>query len=298
MGNQQAKKILALRQDSNFLLTTILWGNVGINVLLTLLLNSVMFGIYSFLFSTFLITFLGEIMPQAYFSRHALKMASIMIPLLKIYQILLYPFAKPCSVILNFLLGKEDIQYFRERGLREVIKKHIDSDQGEIDRLEGLGALNFLAIDDLLVTQEGSIIDPLSIISLHHNNDLPVFPVFTKTTNDPFLQQINASKKKWVVLADFNNYPLLVMDSDAFLRDVLFKSGSCNPYQYCHRPIIVTDEHLPLGKVMNQLKFNSESLNNIIDQDIVLIWSKYKRIITGADLLGRLMRGITTSLDN
>jgi metal transporter CNNM len=36
-GNKVAQKILALRGDSNFLLTTILWGNVSINVLLTLL---------------------------------------------------------------------------------------------------------------------------------------------------------------------------------------------------------------------------------------------------------------------
>ena len=40
-----ASKVLALRQDSNFLLTTILWGNVGINVLLTILSGSVMVGI-------------------------------------------------------------------------------------------------------------------------------------------------------------------------------------------------------------------------------------------------------------
>ncbi len=29
-----AKNVLSMRKDSNFLLTTILWGNVGINVLL------------------------------------------------------------------------------------------------------------------------------------------------------------------------------------------------------------------------------------------------------------------------
>ena len=40
--NGGASRVLALRQDSNFLLTTILWGNVGINVLLTLLSDSVM----------------------------------------------------------------------------------------------------------------------------------------------------------------------------------------------------------------------------------------------------------------
>ena len=39
-GNKAAKTVLALRNDSNFLLTTILWGNVGINVLLTLLSGS------------------------------------------------------------------------------------------------------------------------------------------------------------------------------------------------------------------------------------------------------------------
>ena len=73
-GNPDALKILTLRKDVNFLLTTILWGNVSINVLLTLLSNSVMAGLTAFLFSTILITFAGEIAPQAYFSRHAMRM--------------------------------------------------------------------------------------------------------------------------------------------------------------------------------------------------------------------------------
>lgn len=44
-GGVEARKLLALRQDSNFLLTTVLWGNVGTNVLLALLSNSVMAGV-------------------------------------------------------------------------------------------------------------------------------------------------------------------------------------------------------------------------------------------------------------
>ena len=70
-GNQAATRVLGLRRDSNFLLTTILWGNVGINVLLTLLSNSVLAGVAAFLFSTVVITLVGEIAPQAYFSRNA-----------------------------------------------------------------------------------------------------------------------------------------------------------------------------------------------------------------------------------
>jgi len=52
------------REDSNFLLTTILWGNGVINVLLILLSESVEAGIMAFLFSTFGITIFGEIIPK------------------------------------------------------------------------------------------------------------------------------------------------------------------------------------------------------------------------------------------
>jgi len=85
-GNRAAVRILALRRDSNFLLTTILWGNVGINVLLTLLSSSVLAGVSAFAFSTIVITFAGEILPQAYFSRRALQMASLLAPVLRFYQ--------------------------------------------------------------------------------------------------------------------------------------------------------------------------------------------------------------------
>ncbi|MCG6936235.1 MAG: CNNM domain-containing protein, partial [Proteobacteria bacterium] len=53
-GNPDAIRILTLRKDTNFLLTTVLWGNVAINVLLTLLSKSVMTGLTAFFFSTFL----------------------------------------------------------------------------------------------------------------------------------------------------------------------------------------------------------------------------------------------------
>jgi CBS domain containing-hemolysin-like protein len=116
-GNANAIKILALRKDANFLLTTVLWGNVGINVLLTLLSSSVMTGLTAFLFSTVLITFAGEIAPQAYFSRNAMRMGALLAPLLRFYQLLLYPVAKPSALILDRWLGEEGINYFKERDL-------------------------------------------------------------------------------------------------------------------------------------------------------------------------------------
>ncbi|MDR4498935.1 MAG: DUF21 domain-containing protein [Candidatus Scalindua sp.] len=292
-GNNNAKKVLALRKDSNFLLTTVLWGNVGVNVLLTLLSDSLLTGVWAFFFSTFAITIFGEIMPQAYFSRKALKMASLLLPIFKIYQIILYPIVKPSAKLLDLWLGQEGIQYFRERGLREVIKKHVEASDGDVDRLEGLGALNFLDIDDLLVSQEGSPVDPRSIIKLPFTEGLPVLPEFERSPTDPFLQQIQSSGKKWVIITDDSGEPHLVLDSDGFLRSALFNRKAESPYAFCHRPIIVKEPHIELGNVILKLRVRPETAGDyVIDHDVILVWCDEKRVITGADILGRLLRGI------
>src|SRR5581483_7949794 len=92
-GNQDAVKVLELRKSANQILATVVWGNVSTNVLLTLLSGSVLHGVVAFFFSTFAITMLGEIVPQAYFSRNALMMTSRFLPFLNFYRVLLYPLA-------------------------------------------------------------------------------------------------------------------------------------------------------------------------------------------------------------
>jgi hypothetical protein len=294
-GRKSARKVLELRRDSNFTLTTVLWGNVGVNVLLALLSDSVMSGVGAFFFSTFVITLFGEIVPQAYFSRHALKMASLLLPLFKLYQVILYPVARPSAKMLDAWLGPEGVQYFREKDMREVIKMHIEASDVDIDRIEGLGALNFLDFDDLSVSQEGEAVDPKSIIQLPFERGFPVFPPFQRKPADPFMQKIQASEKKWVIITDETDEPHLILDADGFLRAALFDSKSHQPYAYCHRPIIVKDLHMKLGNVIWQLKVRPKTAeDDVIDHDVVLVWSEQKRVITGADILGRLMRGIAT----
>ncbi|MCG6936760.1 MAG: DUF21 domain-containing protein [Gammaproteobacteria bacterium] len=294
-ANPAALKILALRRDSNFLLTTVLWGNVAINVLLTLLSNSVMTGLTAFLFSTVLITFAGEIAPQAYFSRNAMHMGSLLAPVLRFYQLLLYPVAKPSALVLDKWLGKEGISYFRERDLHTLIRKHIEADESDISRLEGIGAMNFLKLDDIVVTQEGVQIDAESIISLPVKEGMPVFPDFEPDANDTFLSSINRSGKKWVIIVDQQNQPCMVLNANDFLRDAIFSKRPTRPYNYCHRPVIVTDVNTLLGKVLTKLKVNEKAGDDeVIDNDLILIWSSEKRVITGTDILGRLLHGIAT----
>lgn len=294
-GNRAAATLLQLRRDSNFLLTTILWGNVGVNVLLTLLSDSILAGVSTFVFSTVVITFIGEIVPQAYFSRHALRMAALLSPVLKTYQYILYPVAKPSAKMLDRWLGVENIQYFREHSLREMIRQHVDADETDIDRLEGIGALNFLAIDDIGVGQEGEPIDPLSIISLPTEGRRVCFPAFERSASDPFLRHIHASSKKWVIITDLAGEPQAALDADAFLREVWFADALPQPADFCHRPIVVRDTTTRLGQVLGNLRVSPQSVRNkVIDDDMILVWGKTKRIITGADILGYLLNGVSS----
>jgi CBS domain containing-hemolysin-like protein len=104
-GNPYAIKLLALRKDANLTLATILWGNVATTVLLTLLSGSILAGGAAFVLSTFLITVLGEIVPQAYFSRNALRLSGRLFPFLAFYRVVLFPIAKPSALLLNCWLG-------------------------------------------------------------------------------------------------------------------------------------------------------------------------------------------------
>jgi len=292
-GNPAARKILDMRQDSHFLLTTILWGNVGVNVLLTLLSDSVMLGASAFIFSTVVITIFGEIVPQAYFSRNALRFGAALAPVIKFYSVVLYPVAKPSALLLDRWLGKEGIQYFHEHNMREVIRKHIKAEDSDIDRIEGMGVLNFLAFDDLLATQEGEPVDPDSIIYLPHLNERTLFPSYYPTPDDSFLERVHASHKKWVIITAENNEPVLVLNANAFLRAAMWDGFVGDPLPFCHRPIVIRDSSTLLGNVITKLKVSSmEYSDDVIDNDLILFWGDQKRVITGADILGRLMRGI------
>ena len=183
--------------------------------------------------------------------------------------------------------------YFKESDLRTVIRKHIEAEDTDVDHMEGIGAMNFLALDDIAVIQEGEHVDPDSIITLPIINGRPVFPAFEHAARDPFLRNVNKAGKKWVIIVDESHRPCVVLNANAFLREALLGEGSINPYIYCHRPIIVTDPTTLLGIVVSRLKVYPESAaDNVIDDDLILVWSKEKRVITGADILGRLLRGI------
>ncbi|MFC4991990.1 DUF21 domain-containing protein [Rubritalea tangerina] len=293
-GNGAAKSILRLRQDSNLLLCTILWGNVSVNVLLALLSDNVMAGVAGFIFSTVGITFFGEIIPQAYFSRNALRVGAKLIPIIRFYQLLLYPVAKPCALILDGWIGPEGPSFYRERDIEIILKKHIDEDDSEISANEGRGALNFLALDDRKISREGSVIKQSTILELPTKMDLPEFPDFNTEEGKAFLAGLKVNPAKWRVITDEEGEPLIVLDTPEFLARYLAYDGSVDVYRFCHRPILIDEPDITLDSVLGQFVVEADDRNDhVVDQDIVLYWTEHeKRIITGADIFGHLLRGI------
>jgi len=294
-GSKEAGKILRLRERSHLLLATILWGNVSSNVLLTILSDSVMAGIFAFFFSTFIITLLGEIFPQAYFTRNALKIGSLLAPLMRFYMLLFYPIAKPTSILLDHLLGEEEYSFFRESDLHFILRKHAETEGTDIGATEGLGAINFLHLDDIPVSQEGSVIDPLSIIPLPTKDGVILFPEISndEEEEDPFIEKVNASGKPWVIITDEEGNCHFALDADGLMRDHLAGEHR-RPYYHCHRPILVKNRKTTLNDIIGKFHVDkTHAEDDVIDDDIIIYWgSDQKRIITGADLLGRLLRGI------
>ncbi|MGM0770713.1 MAG: DUF21 domain-containing protein [Halobacteriota archaeon] len=294
-NNVHAKKVLKLRRDPHLLLSTLLWGNVGVNVLLTLLTDSVMIGSSAFIFSTVVITCFGEILPQAYFTRNALKMGASLTPLVKFYIMILYPVTKPSAIVLDRWLGTEKLEFFKETSLRIMLQKHIRSEKSDIDMIEGVGALNFLSLDDLSIKQEGSLIDQNSIIEIETYNNRPIFPNIGTPEFEELLEKIARPAKKWIIAVDEDDNPVVAIDSTSFIRDAIYKRPFY-PLRYCHVPIIVTSPREKIGDVIHKLKvYPVDSEDDVIDNDLILYWNDEdheKIVITGSDILGRLFRGI------
>lgn len=293
-GNKAANKVLRLREDANFLLCTILWGNVSVNVLLAILSDSVMAGVYAFVVSTVGITLFGEIFPQAYFSRHGIRVGALLAPVIRFYQVALFLVAKPTAMILDAWVGPEGPTFLRERDMEIVLQRHIREADSEIGTTEGQGALNFLNLDDRIIAEEGVEIAPETVFAFPAKLDLPFIPGPDDPGGKEFVDAIDEIHLKWAIITDESDQPRLVLETDRYLREVLSGNSTVDVYRYCHRPIVVTEPKATLDGVLDQFVVEAEHAgDHIVDRDVIVFWTDAsRRIVTGADILGRLLQGI------
>ncbi|XP_055343236.1 LOW QUALITY PROTEIN: unextended protein-like [Paramacrobiotus metropolitanus] len=135
-----AKAIMPIRKKGNFLLCTLLFGNVLVNTTLTILMDDLTSGLVAVIGSTMAIVIFGEIVPQAICSRHGMAVGANTIWLTKFFMLVTFPLSYPISRILDYFLGAEIGHVYNRERLMELIKvTHgmSDLEQEEVNIISG-----------------------------------------------------------------------------------------------------------------------------------------------------------------
>lgn len=100
-----ARKIEPIRMRGNYLLCTLLLGNVLVNTSFTILLDGIIGnGMIAVVGSTLGIVIFGEIVPQSICSRHGLAVGAKTLWITKLFMVLTFPLSYPISRILDCAL--------------------------------------------------------------------------------------------------------------------------------------------------------------------------------------------------
>ncbi|HUD10666.1 MAG TPA: CNNM domain-containing protein [Candidatus Saccharimonadales bacterium] len=133
LGNTYARRLLPLRANSHLTLASILLANVAVISATSLVLEQHFNGWAALIISTLLIVVFGEVLPQAFFARNALRYTGRLEPLLRIMILITYPISKPLQLLLTKLLGPE-MQHLQSRSeLGILIAEHSDQRGSELD---------------------------------------------------------------------------------------------------------------------------------------------------------------------
>jgi len=107
---KNAQKIIPIRQHGNWLLCTLLVGNVAVNAAVSILLADYTSGLEGFILSTVIIVIFGEILPQATCARYPLVIGAKTTWFTNSLMIILAPVAYPISCGLDIILPPESME--------------------------------------------------------------------------------------------------------------------------------------------------------------------------------------------
>lgn len=138
LGDLDAIKVLPFRERTHLSLASILFGNIAAVSTLSLILESYVQGLLAGLITTLLIVIFGEVLPQAYFARFALRFCALFAPFLRVAIGITYIFSKPIQLLLDKLIPKQERNLHTRDELGMIISDHhkfaseLDEDEVEI----------------------------------------------------------------------------------------------------------------------------------------------------------------------
>lgn len=157
LGNKDAKKVYKFRENPHLTLASILLSCVALNSATALVLGDKLNGLVAGLLSTLLLVVFAELMPQAIFTKNALKVCARFSILMKIMIIVTYPVSKPLQIIMDQLFGKdEDHRLHSRRELGLIIGEHLgdeiasELDEDEVEIIRGALQLSEKQVESIM----------------------------------------------------------------------------------------------------------------------------------------------------
>jgi metal transporter CNNM len=144
-----ARRVLPLRKRGNYLLCSIVLANVLVNSLGTVLLDSLVHGLFAVIGSTIMIVLMGEIIPQAICSRYGLVIGAHTHVITWISMIITGIISYPLGFILDKILGQEvTASYTRDQIAGMLTRISADIEKPELDVITGLIELVFVGLEN------------------------------------------------------------------------------------------------------------------------------------------------------
>lgn len=134
LGDKRAARVYPLRKNAHLSLASILLSNVAFASGVAIILGGNLNGFVAGAISTLLLVVFGELIPQALFTKNALRICSRLAPLMRVMIFLTYPLAKPLQIALDRTFGTHGGKRLHSRHeLGLLINEHLDEPASELD---------------------------------------------------------------------------------------------------------------------------------------------------------------------
>ncbi|ELU04101.1 hypothetical protein CAPTEDRAFT_33324, partial [Capitella teleta] len=238
-----AKTISPVRARGNFLLCTILLGNVLVNNTLAILMDDLTgSGFAAIVAATAGIVVFGEIIPQAVCSRHGLAIGAHTIWFTRLFMIITFPMSFPISKILDLILGEEIGNVYNRDRLRELLKvteTQMDLVKDEVQIITGALELSKKTVLDVMTK-----LDDVYMIEYNSILDFETMSTILKTgyTRIPIYE-----KERSNILAILNVKDLAFIDPDD-------KTPLCTVYKFYNHPVNFVYDDTTLQVMLEEFK--------------------------------------------
>lgn len=175
LGDPEAELIYPIRARGHELLVTLVVGNVLVNAALTLMLRELLpsggawAGVFALFVATVLITYFGEILPQAYLKRNGLKVGAALAPYIEFCMRLTSPISKPLVRTIDKAVGKEMATLYSNEELLHILEEHIASTDGKVEADELRIVRSALAFGDMMVED---VMTPRSVMTTVNEDEV------------------------------------------------------------------------------------------------------------------------------